>query len=395
MPWKEWRLGDPITINRVVWGEPEERAMRRVLDGDWFGPGTQAAQLEAWMAMESGTEYAQCTNSGSSALLLSVQALLHTGAWRKGDLILHPACTFPTSINPIIQSGLTPVLVDVEPGTYNLDARAAEAAIRRHPKIAGAIVPHLLGNTTDIDRLTWALSGRPWVEDCCDTLGTTWRELPVGGYGVTGCFSFYGSHHITAAGVGGCLVTSDEGLYDVVRSMTFWGREQFKSTDPMEQFAHRYAYDTLGYDMQLSELQAAFALAQTERYPQILAGRQRRFGEMYDLFREYADWFVLPWSHEHCTPSWFGFPLEVKNSAPFTRDEFAAHLLANKVEIRPMFAGNIAKQAAYADVPMIVDEALTQATRNLTNALFLPAWPFMTDELMAELTRICREFLLR
>jgi len=395
MQYKKWKPGDPITINRIVWDEAEEAALRDVLEHDWFGPARYAKHFEEQLARYVGVAKAQLTNSGSSALFLSAQAMMVSGQWSPGDYIIHPACTFPTSCNPILLLGMIPVFVDVEPGTYNADPLAIECAIETYPFIAGAIIPHLLGNTTDIDRLLKALNGRPLIEDCCDTLGTTWRGEQVGSFGRTGCFSFYGSHHITAAGVGGAVVTDDPTLYRRLHSMTFWGREMMESTDPVTQFLHRYTYEEIGHDMQMSELQAAFAFTQMLRIDEINAGRRARFAEMFGFFRDFEDWFVLPRSYPKCVPSWFGFPVEVRLAAPFSRLDFVRYLLEKKVEIRPLFAGNIIRQPAYVRSKYVVVGDLTQSDINLDYSLFLPSWGHMPDEMVEQLLEIYTNFLGR
>lgn len=171
MPWKKWKPGDSVTINRIVWDGIESEFMQDVLDRDWFGPGKYATELESKLTEYTGAKYAQLTNSGSSALLLATQALKQAGYWRDGDLILHPACTFPTSCNPIWQSGLIPFFVDVEEGTYNISADLVEQALKLHPEIKGAIIPHLIGNIAEFDRIRQLMGDRPIIEDSCDTMG--------------------------------------------------------------------------------------------------------------------------------------------------------------------------------------------------------------------------------
>ena len=172
MGWKQWKPGDPVTINRIVWNGLESEYMQDVLERDWFGPGKYAQHLQQELSRFTGISHAQLTNSGTSALLIGATILQNLGYWRKGDLILHPACTFPAPCNVIVQTGMIPVLVDVEPGTYNIDADLVAQAIGEYPEIKGAIIPHLLGNSPDMDKLIEALDGRPLIKDCCDTLGS-------------------------------------------------------------------------------------------------------------------------------------------------------------------------------------------------------------------------------
>lgn len=395
MAWKQWQSGDPITINRVIWDGIETEFMGDVLERDWFGPGYYAAQLEQALFQFIGTKHAQLTNSGSSALLLACQALQLMGKWKKGDFILHPACTFPTSCNPIWQTGMTPVFVDVEEGTYNLDLDQVIDAMMFYP-IKGAIIPHLLGNSPMIAELRVLLGNdRPIIEDCCDTLGSQYDGRMAGSFGDVAAFSFYGSHHITTAGVGGALLTNDEEIARLVKSMAFWGRQFIATGDPYHDFTQRYTYETIGYDMQMSEIQAAFGLAQMQRLTGQNLRRQAQFERTDTFMSSYQEWLVLPKVHPKAAPSWFGYPILVKEDAPFNREDLARHLLTNRIEIRPLFAGNLTRQPAYKSVPYIISGDLTQSDRNMERALFLPAWGGMTPEMTVILFETIERFMLQ
>lgn len=393
MPWKKWRPGDPVTINRIIWDDLEEENLADVLDRDWFGPGLYAGKMEAALGDYVGLKHAQLTNSGTSALLVATRGLQDMGVWHPGDLILHPACTFPSPCNVIVQCGMVPVFVDVEEGTYNIDADKVAEAVDQYPAIAGAIIPHLIGNSPDMDRLLEALDGRALIEDCCDTLGSTWAGKHVGTFGQAACFSFYGSHHITTAGVGGAMLTNDDQLADLAKSMTFWGRQFYDTGDPYFDFTQRYTYETIGYDLQMSEIQAAFGLAQMQRLEDGNVGRRLQFARTDDFFGRWDEWLLLPRSYARANPSWFGYPILVKESAPFDREAFARHLLANKIEIRPLFAGNLTRQPAYKNVGYIVSGELPQADRNAERAFFVPAWGGMTDAQTAYFFGVVEEFM--
>lgn len=392
MPWKQWSPGDPVTINRIVWDGLESEFMADVLERDWFGPGHYAGQLESALSKFIGTKHAQLTNSGSSALLLATQALQQLGLWRKGDLILHPACTFPTSCNSIVQSGMVPVFVDVEEGTYNIDLEAAKAALERY-QIAGAIIPHLIGNSPQIAELCALFEGGAIIEDCCDTLGSEYDGQKCGTFGQVAAFSFYGSHHITTAGVGGALLTSDDDIARLVKSMAFWGRQFVNTDDKYFDFTQRYTYETVGYDMQMSEIQAAFGLAQMQRLAEANVQRALQFRQTNDFMSRWRDWLVLPKAHPKASPSWFGFPVTIKEEAPFGRKAFARHLLDANIEIRPLFAGNITRQPAYQTVPYLAVGSLEQSNRNMKRALFLPAWGGMTKEVTTYLFETIERFM--
>ena len=403
MPWKQWKPGDPVTINRIVWDGLESEFMQDVLERDWFGPGHYATEFEKSLAEFVGVKHAQLTNSGSSALLIATQALQKLGRWLPGDLVLHPACTFPTSCNPIWQSEMNPVFADVEEGTYNLDIETADRAFRTYP-IAGAIIPHLLGNSPEIDKLLELLDGKPLIEDCCDTLGSLYDGKQVGTFGDVAAFSFYGSHHITTAGVGGALLTNDDDIAHLAKSMAFWGRQYIDHRDPKYQqcrhwayldFLHRYTYETIGYDMQMTEIQAAFGLAQMQRLKESNEGRVLQFDLTNNLMSQWLDWLVLPKSHPKAYPSWFGYPVLVRDEAPFDREVFARHLLDNKIEIRPLFAGNLTRQPAYRNSQYFIAGDLAQSNRNMECALFLPSWGEMTVEQTGYMFEVIERFMER
>jgi len=395
MPWKPWQPGDPITINRVIWDEREEAALRGVLERDWFGPGRCAAEFEQALSQFVGSRYAQLTNSGSSALLLATQALMHQRRWRKGDLILHPACTFPTSCNPIWQCDMMPALVDIEEGTYNADLCQVQEALVRYPQIAGAIIPHLLGSSPQVDVIKHLLGDRPMIEDCCDTLGSHYAGRHVGTFGVAAAFSFYGSHHISSAGVGGALLTDDPDVYHLVHSMTFWGRQFVETGDPYYDFSQRYTYETVGYDMQMSELQAAFGLAQMGRLAESNARRAEQFRRTHDFFRRWEHWLLLPRAQPGAEPSWFGYPILIRECAPFDREALARAFLDARIEIRPLFAGNLTRQPAYRSRPAVIVGDLAQSDRAMERALFLPCWGGMTEAMTVYLFDVVEEFMRR
>jgi len=376
-----WREGKNVTVNKVQWEKSDEfLSVIEVFCNDWFGPGMYAEELEKHLQGFLGITYAQLVNSGSSALLLAVQALKHEGRLKDGDKILHPACTFPTSCNPALQSGLQLVLVDVEEGTYNLDMEAARAAFEEHD-IAGAIIPHLLGNSPKMDELVELLDGRPLIEDSCDTLGSMYDGKYTGHYGDMTAFSFYGSHHITTGGVGGALVTNNRDYYDLVNSMTFWGRWWKDVPDDVyEKFMRRYHYGTIGYDMQITEIQAAFGLAQIRKLEKWNEERACTFDVIDEFMQQFSDFFVLPKSHPKAKPSWFGYPLLIKDDRlhkyiPFTKKDITTYLIGRGIEIRPLFVGNLLLHPAYREREDIyVSGALDNSNANYSRAFFLPSW---------------------
>lgn len=395
MAWKKWQSGDLVAINRIVWDGRELELVQDVFGRDWFGPAHYANEFEKALCRFVGTRHAQLMNSGSSALLLATRALQEQRRLRPGDLILHPACTFPASINPAWQTGMVPIFVDVEEGTYNIDTDQVDRVLREFPEVKGAIIPHLIGNVPEMDKIKAILGNRPIIEDCCDALGSKYDGKMCGTFGAAAAFSFYGSHHISAGGVGGALLTDDADLRNLSHSMAFWGRQFIKTGDPYYDFEQRYTYEVIGYDMQMTEMQAAFGFAQMSRLEEMNRGRATQFAKTDAFFQAWEEWLVLPKQHCKTEPSWFGYPVLVRETAPFIRGDFARHLLNAKIEIRPLFAGNLTRQPAYRNMPYVTVGDLTQSNRNMERAFFLPAWGGMTDEMTAYMFEVIGEFMER
>lgn len=396
--WKEWQPGDPVLVNRIVWGQPEIDQIQAVLDNDWFGPGRKVEGFARSLADYTDIAHIQPVNSGSAALTLAVEAMIHLGQWKPGDWILHPLLTFPTSIVPAIKAGLVPIFIDVDPNTYQIDLELMKVAIDTYGNyIKGAIIPHLLGNISDMGLLMDILDRRPFIEDCCDTMGGYYDGLHVGNFGHIATFSFYGSHHVTTAGVGGGLATHNKKIYNYAKSATHWGRSDYALlNDPYEKFSKRYWYETLGSDYQMTELQAAFGIVQMARLDKANWKRMVRFIELKEYFSDLEDYFYLPCTDSNkATPSWFCYPLTIKSNAPFDRKEFATHLMKNKIEIRPLFTGNIQEHPAFIRLlpkgTMLFRGQSKNADLIGENGLFLPAWG-MSDGEMAYMLDVIDQF---
>lgn len=394
--WKEWRPGDPVLINRIVWRQPEIDQIQAVLDNDWFGPGRKVKEFARSISDYADIQHVQPVNSGSTALVLAVEAMIEFELWQPGDWIVHPLLTFPTSIMPAIKNGLTPIFIDVDPNTYQIDLKLVEIAIEKHGDlIKGAIIPHLLGNISDMALLMDILDGRPFIEDCCDVMGASYDALHVGNFGHVAAFSFYGSHHITTAGVGGALATHSEEIYNYAQSVTHWGRNDYAElTGVYEKFSKRYWYTTLGSDYQMTEIQAAFGIAQMSRLDRANKKRAQRFRELARYFSNLEDYFYLPYTDsDEAAPSWFCYPLTIKSDAPFDRREFAIHLMDNKIEIRPIFTGNILKHPMVYKCPKFGMSIFGTKNADLIgdNGLFLPAWG-MSDGEMAYMLDVIDQF---
>lgn len=385
-----------IPINKIIWGDEERRAVADVFDRDWFGPGYYTQRFADALAMFTGTRFVQPVNSGSSALLLTVQSLLYLEILKPGDTVLHPVCTFPTSLNPLLQSGLDVMLVDVDLETCNIRPDAAKEAMATW-KIDGLLLPHLLGNATDLDTI-FEEHTAPLIEDSCDTLGSTYRGKMLGSVGRAGCLSFYGSHHISSGGVGGAAITDDQDIYDVVKSLTAWGRDDFQQEkDIYERFKARYRYITIGYDMQMTEFQAAFGLAQMARLADFNRMRRERFARHQTFFEENGGGnFILPQSYPKVNPSWFAYPLILSETAAFDRKTLVEYLVDQEIECRPLFVGNILEHPAYQRPEIRSRIKVFDGTSNADylheHGLFIPCWP-MPERVAERLYQTLYDFL--
>jgi len=333
----------------------------------WLTSGRFNDEFEKDFAQKLGVKYALTTNSGSSANLLAFSALtshkLQDRALKKGDEVIAVAAGFPTTVNPIIQNGMIPVFVDCEVGTYNIDVNKIEEAIS--PKTRAIFLAHTLGNMYDMDKIMdLAQKYNLWViEDSCDALGAKWNGKYAGTIGQIGTYSFSPAHHITM-GEGGAVVTNDPILHRIIMSFRDWGRDcwckpgcddtchnrfNLKLGNLPKGYDHKYTYSHIGYNLKITDWQAAIALAQLKKLDKFLAMRKENAETLLRELSDLEDYLILPKITENCTPSWFGFLISVKENAPFTKQDLVKYLEANGIGTRQLFAGNILRQ------PMIVE----------------------------------------
>lgn len=338
----------------------------------WLTAGRFNDEFEREFAKKLGARFALSTNSGSSANLLALTALtshkLGERALRRGDEVIAVAAGFPTTINPIIQNGLVPVFVDAEVGTYNIDVSKIEEAIS--PKTKAIFLAHTLGNTYDLDKILEICTRHNlWlIEDSCDALGAKYKGKYAGTYGHIGTFSFYPAHHITM-GEGGALVTSDSTLYRIIMSFRDWGRDcwckpghddtcrrrfNMKLGNLPEGYDHKYTYSHIGYNLKITDWQAAIACAQLKKLDEFLEIRRRNAECLVRGLSDMQDSLILPKICEDSTPSWFGFLISVKTGANFTKQELVEYLEQSGIGTRQLFAGNILRQPMFVenDIPL-------------------------------------------
>jgi len=377
----------------------------------WLTSGRYAAQFERAFARTIGVRHALLCNSGSSANLLALSALTSdkVGArrLRPGDEVITVAAGFPTTVNPIVQNRLVPVFVDVRIGTYNVDVGSLEAAIG--PRTRAIVLAHTLGNPFDVSAVTdLARRHDLWlVEDCCDAVGSTYRGRNVGTFGDVATVSFYPAHHITM-GEGGCVLTQSPTLKVAAESFRDWGRdcwcEPGAANTCGKRFAwelgalpcgydHKYIYSHVGYNLKLTDMQAAVGVAQLAKLPRFIDARRQNWQRLRDGLAACEEYLILPEATPDSDPSWFGFPLTVRQSAPFDRAALVRHLEDRRVATRQLFGGNLTRQPAYRDVEHRVVGELTNSDIVTTSTFWIGVYPGLTDEMLDYVIDVFRGFI--
>jgi CDP-4-dehydro-6-deoxyglucose reductase, E1 len=406
-----------------VAGESPYRVAGRVFDAEevvnlvdasldmWLTTGRYAERFEKEFAGRFGLRHASLVNSGSSANLLAITALtspkLVDRALRPGDEVITAAAGFPTTVNPIIQNRLVPVLVDAELGTYNVDVTQLEAALSDRTRAIA--LAHTLGNPFDLDAVTaFAREHDLWlIEDCCDAVGSLYRGRQVGTFGDLATVSFYPAHHLTM-GEGGCVLTNRALLRSLVDSFRDWGRDcwcepgednacgrrfTWQIGDLPAQYDHKYIYRHIGYNLKATDLQAAVGVAQLAKLDVFVDARRRNFDRLLAGLADLESVFVLPVATPGSEPSWFGFPLGVREDAPFTREDLVHHLEARRIGTRLLFGGNLARQPAYADVEYRAVGELRNADFVLYRVFWLGVYPGLDDTAVDWLIDVIRAFV--
>ncbi len=392
----------------------DEQEMVNLVDSAldfWLTTGRFASEFEERYAQFLGVKCALLTNSGSSANLLAMSALtsplLGGNRLKSGDEVITAACGFPTTLNPILQNGLKPVFIDVELGTYNIDLDQVEKAIS--PKTRAIFIAHTLGNIVDIDRLqAICKKHRLWfIEDNCDALGGTYKGQLTGSFGDIATGSFYASHHMTM-GEGGAVVTSNPTLKRILVSFRDWGRDCWCGPghdDSCKQrfsqqhgklpfgYDHKYVFSHIGYNLKMTDMQPAIGLAQLKKLPGFVKARQENFKLIYEALKSFEDVLILPRWEKDAQPSWFGFPIFVKEDAPFSRDEMVQFLESKKIMTRMMFGGNLIKQPAYLDMDCRIVGKLENTDRVMNQLLWIGVYPGLTAEKLTYVMESLTSFL--
>ncbi|MBI2061486.1 MAG: lipopolysaccharide biosynthesis protein RfbH [Nitrospirae bacterium] len=399
-----------IQYSGRVYGENE---MTNLVDSAlefWLTLGRYGDRFEREMKRFFGSRDFVLVNSGSSANLTAVLTLMSAQLdhpLRPGDEVITPAVTFPTTLAPLVHSGLVPVLVDCEIGTYNIDPTLVESALS--PRTRAILVPHTLGNPCDMEILTGlAEKFRLFlIEDCCDALGGTFGDRRVGTFGDLATLSFYPAHHLTM-GEGGGVVVNRSHLSRLVRSVRDWGRDcwcapgesntcgkrfGWELGDLPKGYDHKYTYSNLGYNFKPTDMQAAIGLAQFARLDEFIQARRRNFSRLYDGLQSYQDRLVLPRWDSRANPSWFGFPISVHGGA--SRFELVHWLETANIETREIFGGNILRQPAYRQIKARVAGSLAHSDRVMRDSFFIGVYPGLSDEKIDFVLERFRDFFRR
>ena len=366
----------------------------------WLTTGRFAEQFEKDLAAFLGVRFCLLTNSGSSANLLALTTLtsgkLGEKRLKPGDEVVTTACGFPTTLNPIIQNNLIPVFVDVDIGSYNIMADRIESALSEKTK--AIMIPHTLGNPADLDTIMKLISKYDlwFIEDNCDALGSKYRDQYTGSFGHISTCSFYPAHHITM-GEGGAVLTNDPLLKKIIASFRDWGRDcwcdpgcdnsckkrfdwQMGGLPPG--YDHKYIYSHIGYNLKVTDMQAAVGVAQLKKLPGFIEQRRNNFTGLYKGLEKFNAFFILPEATPNSAPSWFGFPVLLKETAPFTREEFVRFLDAKKIATRMLFGGNLLKQPAYEGIRYRTSGSLENTDSVMNNLFWIGVYPGLTGEML-------------
>jgi CDP-4-dehydro-6-deoxyglucose reductase, E1 len=376
----------------------------------WLTTGRYAAEFEQRFAEWMGVKHCLLVNSGSSANLVALSALtspkLGDKQLKPGDEVITVAAGFPTTVNPIFQNQLVPVFVDVKLPTYDIDIDQLELAVS--PRTRAIMIAHTLGNPFNLEAvMAFAEKHDLWlIEDNCDAVGSVYQGKKTGSFGHLSTVSFYPAHHITM-GEGGAVLTNDTRLKKIVESFRDWGRDcwcapgvdntcnkrfGWQLGDLPFGYDHKYTYSHVGYNLKLTDMQAAVGVAQLDKLPEFVAQRRRNFEFLHQQLQDLQDVLELPQPTSGSKPSWFGFLISVKENAPFTRNELVQYLEEKQIGTRLLFGGNLIRQPAYHALTYRIVGNLFNTDQVMQNTFWIGLFPGLTEEMLGYVVTQLQEF---
>lgn len=392
----------------------DEKEMVSLVDSSldfWLTAGRFNKQFEKDFAEFIGVRYSLLTNSGSSANLLAFSSLTSPKLGERrvmpGDEVITVAAGFPTTVTPIIQNGAIPVFLDVDLGTYNILADQIENAITEKTK--AIMIAHTMGNPFRLDKvMEVAKKYNLWViEDNCDALGSRFNGQLTGTFGHIATSSFYPPHHMTM-GEGGAVYTNDPQLKMIIESFRDWGRDCWcpsgcdntckkrfgweLGTLPFG-YDHKYTYSHIGYNLRVTDMQAAIGVEQLKKVPTFVEARKNNFNRLLDGLKDLNDYFILPHATENSDPSWFGFILTVNDNAKFSKNEIVNFLEQNRIQTRMLFAGNLTRQPAFQEVNYRIHNKLKNTDKILNDTFLVGVYPGLTNSMIDYMVSKIREFV--
>ncbi len=404
---------DYVPVSGKVFNQAELISLVDASLDFWLTAGRFAHKFEEEFAKIMGTRFALLTNSGSSANLLAISSLmsplLGDGRLQRGDQVITVATGFPTTVNPIIQNGLVPVFLDIDIPTYNIDTKLLEEAVTERTK--AIVLAHTLGNPFNVDEVAGiAKKYDLWlIEDVCDAVGAEYRGQKVGTFGDLATISFYPAHHLTM-GEGGAVLTSDLMLKRIVESFRDWGRDcwcdpgrdntcnrrfDWKLGDLPFGYDHKYVYTHIGYNLKVTEMQAAIGLAQLEKLPEFISKRRENFAFLLEALADLTNVLILPEETANSWPSWFGFPITLSKNASVNRNELCKALEERKIQTRLLFGGNLIHQPMYHGVDYVVVGDLVNSNRVMHDSFWIGVYPGLSREMLEYVVQVLHQLLVK
>jgi CDP-6-deoxy-D-xylo-4-hexulose-3-dehydrase len=401
-----------VPISGQVVGEKEAKYVAQSIREPRLSGGSWNKLFRKQLGEFVGSRWVSLTNSGSSSNLLALSALTSPRVEEEyrlvpGDRVITVASGFPTTVAPIYQLGLVPIFVDVQLGTYNIMISRLNRTLQYKPK--AIMIAHTLGNPFNLDAvLDFCLENKViLIEDCCDALGAEWGGQSVGTFGAYSTYSFYPAHHITT-GEGGAVISHSAKLQKILNSFRDWGRDCW--CEPGDEntcgkrfdqnfehlpkgYDHKYIYSHLGYNMKMSNMQAACGAAQMEQVREWREIRRRNFSMLMKAMVPYSEFFILPEIYMKAKLNPFGFPLTIRESTPFSRKTFVTYLEENGIATRPLFGGNLLRQPAFANQEMFMVDALHNSEQVVKNSFWIGCWHGLSVNQINYVINIFNDFL--